>query len=363
MTAHLPFQPDRILVTRTDRIGDLLVSTPVFKALRERFPKAWIGAVIFQENRELLEGNPYLDEVILYDKKGSEKNALGHLAFALRLRKKNYQAVIHLHATHRMHQAAFLAGIPVRIGWARKSPALLTHAIPDVKSEGLRHEAEYNFELLKILGVDLPQVLELYAPNLPKHEASLAELTAALGMSPERPWILINPSSSCPSKMWPASKFAKLISAMEKKYSAAVGLIGGPRDRALARRILEEAGSLKAFDLTGRLSLGTLSCLIRKAALLVSNDSGPVHLASAAGTPVVSIFGRNQPGLSPVRWRPLGGKSRYLWKDIGCRPCLAHHCRIQFLCLDVISVEDVLEAAESAASLPSRSAVSGDSGR
>lgn len=347
MLRPVPENPDRILVTRTDRIGDLVVSTPVFKALRQRYPAAWIAALVFQENRELLDGNPYLNEVILYDKKGSERGVWGNLAFAARLRKKNFSVVIHLHATHRMHQTAFLAGIPVRVGWTRKSPALLTHGFRDVKGEGLKHEAEYNFELLGLLGIKPPEEFELYAPLLPRYESSLQELTWSLGIPENRPWVVVNPSSSCPSKMWPAAKFARLVRDLEKQFDAVVLLIGGPKDSALAARIFSEAGTARAFDLTGRLTLGTLSCLLKKSALLVSNDSGPVHLASAADTPVVSIFGRNQPGLSPTRWRPLGPKSAVLWKDIGCYPCLAHDCRIQFLCLDVISVDDVMQAAAS----------------
>lgn len=343
--SRLPENPQRILVTRTDRIGDLVVSTPVFKALRERFPSARIEAVIFLENRELLEGNPYLDEVILYDKKGSERGVIGNLRFAARLRKKRFDLVIHLHATHRMHQAAFLAGIPARIGWTRRSPRLLTHGFRDVKSEGQKHEAEYNFELLRPLGIEPPQNFELYAPALPKYEASLNELTASLGVPGNRPWIVINPSSSCPSKMWPAVKFSELIAMLGQKFSPVILVMGSARDRALAERILKAAAYPDAFDFTGRLTLGTLSALLKKAALLISNDSGPVHMASAVGTPVISIFGRNQPGLSPVRWRPLGAQSRVLWKDVGCHPCLAHNCRIHFLCLDVISVEDVINAA------------------
>lgn len=343
--SRLPENPKRILVTRTDRIGDLVVSTPVFKALRERFPAARIEAVVFLENRELLEGNPFLDEVILYDKKGSERGILGNLLFALKLRRKKFDLVIHLHATHRMHQAAFLAGIPARIGWTRKSPRLLTHGFRDVKSEGRKHEAEYNFELLRPLGIAAPEHYELYAPVLPKFEASLKELTASLGVPSNRPWVVINPSSSCPSKMWPAVKFSELIRSLGREFSPVILVIGSGGDRILAQKILKGAGHADVFDFTGRLTLGTLSALLKKAALLISNDSGPVHMASAAGTPVISIFGRNQPGLSPVRWRPLGAMSRVLWKDVGCNPCLAHNCRIHFLCLDVISVEDVMKAA------------------
>ncbi len=337
----------RILITRTDRIGDLVVSTPVFKAVREKFPSAWISALVFLENRELVQGNPYLNEVILYDKKGSESGLLGNLLFAGMLRKKKFDIVIHLHATNRMHQIAFIAGIPVRIGWTRKSPGFLTRGFADVKSQGLKHEAEYNFELLKPLGIEPSETFETHVPVSARAEKSFAELRAHLGIPEDRPWVVFNPSSSCPSKMWPVSRFAELADALGERYSPVKIIIGSPRDQRLAEKFKQASAPQGLFDLTGKLSLGMLSVLLKKAALLISNDSGPVHIASAVGTPVISIFGRNQPGLSPLRWRPLGKDARVLWKNVGCNPCLAHDCRINFLCLDVISVEDVLSEVQS----------------
>jgi len=114
-------RPLRILITRTDRIGDLVLSTPVFEAVRSQYPKAWIAILTFCENREIVEGNPYLDQVILYDKKGSEKGWLGNALFARRIAKDKFDVVVHLHATNRMHIVSWLAGIPVRIGYERKS--------------------------------------------------------------------------------------------------------------------------------------------------------------------------------------------------------------------------------------------------
>ena len=141
MPITLPETP-RILVTRTDRIGDLVLTTPLFKALREKFPKAHIVALVFLEHREIVEGNPFLDEVILYDKKGTERSLFGQFRFSQRLRKRKFDLVIHAHGTNRMHLAGWLAGIPVRIGYTRRASWALTHAHPYNKKEGEEHEAE-----------------------------------------------------------------------------------------------------------------------------------------------------------------------------------------------------------------------------
>lgn len=335
----------RILITRTDRIGDLVLSTPVFKALRERYPDAWLACLTFLENRELVEGNPYLDEVLLYDKRGSERGVVGNLRFITRLQKRRFDIAIHLHATNRMHLLTWLAGIPVRIGWDRRLPWALSHVFAYRKKEGEKHEAEYNFDLLSPLGVEVPSSPETYVAVSERARKSLAMLLAHLGLDQERPWLVLNPSASCPSKMWPAERFGELACRLGQRYNLYVVTIGTFHDRDRTQRVGKILGG-RFYDLSGRLSLGMLAALLEQAALLVSNDSGPVHIAQAVGTPVVSIFGRKDPGLSPRRWRPLGRHSSFVWKDVGCTVCLAHRCQINFLCLDAVSVEDVLEEVE-----------------
>ncbi len=337
--------PTRILVTRADRIGDLVLSTPVFQAIREKFPESWLAGLTFCENREILEGNPYLNEVILYDKKESEKGFWGNLKFARKLAGKKFDLVIHLHATNRMHWVTWLAGIPVRVGYGRKCAWALTETHPDLKGEGKKHEAEYNFDLLKSLGIETPENIELCFPLKDRAHQSLNELLKHLKIPQDRPWVILNPSASCPSKIWPAERFGYLADAIAKKYEVVFLAIGSREDRKFVRKA-KCAAVNPIFDLSGRLSLGMLGALLSRASLLISNDSGPVHIANAVGTPVISIFGRNQPGLSPTRWRPLQHDSRVVWKDVGCVECLAHNCQIGFLCLDAISVEEVLREVD-----------------
>jgi len=102
----------------------------------------------------------------------------------------------------------------------------------------------------------------------------------------------------------------------------------------------------KTINLAGKTSVSQLASILKRCVLLISNDSGPVHIACALGTPVISIFGRNQAGLSPRRWGPLGKRDKYLHKEVGCVQCLAHNCQKEFACLKAIKTEDVLIAAE-----------------
>ncbi len=335
----------RILITRTDRLGDLVLSTPIFSAIRKKFPDAWITCLTAIENRAVVEGNLYLDEVILYDKKGREKNWFGNILLARKLASKKFDAVIHLHATNRMHFLTWLAGIPERVGWSRRLPWTLTKAYPDIKKEGVRHEAEYNFHLLQFLEISAPSILQTFFPVHEKAQLSLERLLDEEKVSSQKPWIVLNPSASCPSKRWPAGYFASLIEKIHAHSESEIFVIGTRSDRTIANQI-RQASTIPFHDLTGRLSLSGLAELLRKSQLLISNDSGPVHMACAVGTPVVSIFGRKQDGLSSKRWGPLGEKSKVVWKDVGCTQCLAHQCQIQFLCLDAISADEVFQAAQ-----------------
>lgn len=334
----------RLLITRTDRLGDLVLSTPVFQALREKFPESHLACLTFLENRAAVEGNPHLNEVILYDKKGSEKGWLGNYWFAKQLAKKKFDAVIHLHPTHRMHWAGWLARIPVRIGYRKKSGWTLTHSIADQKGEGLKHESEYNFDLLQFLQVGFDKKFAPFFPLREKDKRSLSFLLRNLNRDDSKPYVVINPGASCPSKIWPADRFAELINRLQEKYGLQAVLIGSENDLKFSRNV-RRYSSQPILDLNGRLSLGMLGWLLKDSKLLISNDSGPVHVAGAVGTPVISIFGRKLPGLSPRRWGPLGNTGRVIHKDVECEICLAHNCQINFLCLDAVSVEDVLKKA------------------
>ena len=336
----------RILITRTDRIGDLVLTTPLFKILREKFPKAHLAALVFLEHREVVEGNPYLDEVILYDKKGSERGLLGQWHFSRKLRSKKFDAVVHAHGTNRMHFAAWLAGIPHRIGYARRAPWALTRVHPYNKKNGLKQEAEYLLELLEPFGITPPLPVETFFPVSDRSKRSLENALSFHKVPRDLPWIVLNPSASDATKRWPAERFAELITRIQKDSPAVFLAIGTSQDRKIVET-LKKNTKAPVYDLSGKLSLGMLGALLKKSALLVSNDSGPVHIASAVGTKVVSIFGRYEPGLGPRRWRPLGKHSRVVAKDVSSIPESAR----KFTYIHEITVTEVHEAVRSLVSL------------
>jgi heptosyltransferase-2 len=222
---------------------------------------------------------------------------------------------------------------------------LLTDKIKHAKQLGQKHELEYSLDLIRYLGIRIGDK-NLFMPIRPESERWVEELFQQEGIKETDKLLAIHPGASCPSKIWPAERFAKTADRLADIYGFRVLLIAGPKDIAKAETVIKNMQH-PLINLAAKISVSQLASLLKRCQLFISNDSGPVHIASSLGVPVISIFGRNQKGLSPVRWGPVGRKDRVLHKEVGCIECLAHNCTREFACLKAITVDDVLSAVES----------------
>jgi ADP-heptose:LPS heptosyltransferase len=215
--------------------------------------------------------------------------------------------VVNYHTKRRTNAACFLAGIPVRLGYRNdKFGFLLNRPVADRRHLGEKHEAEYCLDLLKEIGVVSSDLtLEVAAP--PDAEAWADQFFAEHGLS-DKTVVALHPDASDASKCWPAPLFGELAERLADEFSAKILFVGGMTAQPTVHEI-DQKMHHDYHDLTGSLSLGQLASLFRRCRLLVSNDSGPVHVAAAVGTPVISLFLRVQPGINPARWRPLGERS------------------------------------------------------
>jgi len=333
----------RILVVRTDRLGDVILSTPVIKALRDAYPNACIAMAVRPYTRTIVEGNPFLDEVILYDKTGRHQSWLGMFVFSRSLVKKKFDLSIVLNPSNRSNIIPFLAGIPRRVGYDRKWGRLLTDRIPDTKHEGKKHEIEYTLDLVRHLGIE-PRDTRTYIPVGQDSEEWAREIIAKEKIKPNEPIAVINPGASDASKQWPAPNYAAVADGLAQK-GFRIAVLGGKEDAKICWQVIG-AMHYPAINLVGNNTIRQAAAFLKHAGLFISSDTGPMHIASSVGVPVICIMGRNQQGLSPRRWGPHSPQSIIVHKDIGCAPCLAHDCKKGFTCLSAITAEDVLSAAE-----------------
>ncbi len=290
-----------ILIVRTDRMGDVILTIPAIRALRKTFPLAKIALWIDRSTKDIVEGLPFIDEIILEDK---ACGWLGYFRLIAFLRKKNFNLAVVFHTKRRTNAACFLAGIPYRLGYKNnKFGFLLNHPVADERHLGTKHETEYCIDLLRDIGVN-SEDLQL---QVARHkEADIwAERFFIEHKLTGKPVVAIHPSASCPTRFWPVEFYTDLAVRFIREYKVAVIIVGDKLVQPAASKIIVQTGS-SAVDITGQTSLSQLISLLSLCRVLISNDSGPVHLAAAVGIPVISIFLRAQPGINPLRWRPLG---------------------------------------------------------
>ena len=337
-----------ILIVRTDRVGDVMLTTPFITALRQAYPSACLTALVAPGTRELLDGNSDLNEILIDDRKGKHRGFAGFHSLAREIRKRNFDIAFVLHTKKRINFLCFWSGIPRRAGYRNeKLGFLLTDPLTDTRPQGLKHETEYCLDVLRYLGI--PVKSPSPAPSLSVNISSqqwVGQYLKEQGVGANQDLIAIHPGASCVSKLWMPERFGEVADELSQRHAARVIFIGGLEHREIMLRV-RKVVKAPIIDATGKTTLGHLAALFKRCRLLISNDSGPVHMSAALGIPVLVIFGRNQAGLNPLRWRPLIAQSRVIHKEVGCEVCLAHNCQINFKCLAEVSSAEVIEAANS----------------
>ena len=333
----------KILVVRTDRMGEALLNIPAVRALKQN-SSAFIVTLVNPVVKELLVGTPEIDQILTFDEEKWNKSIFTKLKLYWQIRKMKFDLAVILNPAKKFHILTYLAGIPRRLGYDRKWGFLLTDKIKDKKFQGQKHEVEYNLDLVRAIGADTED--KRISIKVEKEDSQFVEdLLLKYGVKDKDLVIAIHPHSSNPAKSWPKENFAGVADELYARFLAKVAIIGGAEERSSAIKLISQAKH-PLINLTGKLTLKQLTAFFQRCTLLISNDSGPVHIAAAMCTPTVVIFGRNIPGVSPKRWGPWGNGHIVLHKDPGCNPCLDRNCPYNFKCLTSISPEEVLWAAE-----------------
>ncbi|MDH5638723.1 MAG: glycosyltransferase family 9 protein [Nitrospinota bacterium] len=327
----LPENP-AILVVRTDRIGDMVLSLPVFASIRKAWPAARVTVLARDYTSQLIEGREDVDEVISFSSSGAHVPAGMILPLASRLREKKFDAAILLYLKSSVAITLALARIPVRIGPATKLAQLaLTHRIPQRRSQGLKNEADYNLDLLAPLGIEPVREAKIHVdPNAPK----------VFQKNGGRPLVGVHPGSGGSARNWPKSNWVELIRALSRAgYD--IALTGAAHERDMVEGIKEASGE-RAQVYIGQNGLKALAEALAQLDVFVGPSTGPLHMASAAGTPVVGIYCPIRVCL-PVRWGPIGPGGSAVAPDVPpCEYCLGADCP-HFDCMEKITPDMIVD--------------------
>ncbi len=335
-----------VLVLQTSFLGDSLLTLPLLRRLKESLPGARVSVLTLPKNAGVFRGSPWVDEVLLDDKRGRHGGPLGAWRIAGELKTRGFDLAVIPHRSFRSALVAYLAGIPRRVGFAASAGRfLLTDTVPFA---WLTHDLERNLALARPLGgASAPVQGEArYIVPAPPSDALQTRLAEA-GVAPGARLAGVHPGAAWETKRWLPERFAELCRRLKAAGVTPV-LVGGPGDAALGAEIARASG---AADLVGKTDLEELKSLMGLLALFVTNDSGPMHLAAAAGVPVVAVFGATTRELG---FFPYGSGHRVVEADLACRPCGLHGAKScpegHFLCMRLLSVDRVFEACRQALS-------------
>lgn len=337
----------RILVVRTDRIGDVILSTPVLEGLREQFPKAYIAMLVQPSVVELVAGNPCLDEVIIDDRDGQHRGIGGFLQLVESVRDKGFEVALVLHSTFRVALLSLLAGIPCRIGPASRIYALFLYNRPlfQHRSRVEKHEADYNLDLAEALGVERKN-RRTFIPLSEGDRRSAREFLRVRRKNGGSPLVIVHPGMGGSAKNWRADNYARLIEVLAYGLGMEIFLIGSEGDRWLVERVISKVNKGRVTPVVGGLGLRQLAALIAEVDLFIGPSTGPMHIAGAVGTPVVALFSpvRVQ---SACRWGPYHALATVLTPQVECQAhhgCIGEKCEY-YDCMDLITPQQVAEEA------------------
>ena len=334
-----------ILLIRLSSLGDIVLTSPAIRAVRQHFPQARISMLVAEQSADLLTENPHLDEVIPFDRKAKGKDT-GEMRRVIRLlRERDFDLAIDFQRKFRTSTLAYLSGAKCRVGYHQPNGFLCTVRVPDRNNKAIRagridsvHAIDRYFEMLHAIGVEATdRALELFITDADR--AFSDEVTATKGIEANRTKVGLFPGAGWKLREWMPDRFADIGDRVAKQFDAQVLLFGGPHESELVQQV-KDLMTTEAISLVGTLRIRQLAALIEQCDLFVTNDTGPMHVAAAMQTPTVALFG---PG-DHIRFQPLDSIHTTIRHHVPCNPCkqFTNKCKNN-ICMKLITVDEVWE--------------------
>ncbi len=334
--------PRRVLCLKLKHIGDVLLMTAATRAMKRAWPNASIAAMVPRGTEGVLDGNPDLDQVIVFDRRAGTRGALASIRAA---RQFAPDLVLAMGDGDREATVAWLSGAAHRVGYLPRHSGtwrrhLLTHAIA---SDGSRHTVLRNLDLVRGIGVSVDDAAPVLTVPAGARETMRGRMQS-LGVPADAPYIVVHAVSRWLFKAWPEASCVAFLRHFSARGETLV-MTSGPeeREQVAAHAILQKAGT-GTIDLVGRTSLPELAAVLAGASVFAGVDSAPMHMAAALGTPVVALFGPS----GEHHWGPWGAGHTVVSSPYLCRPCGRDGCvgTKRSDCLDAIRPERIIEAVE-----------------
>ncbi|MCP9463353.1 MAG: lipopolysaccharide heptosyltransferase II [Nitrospira sp.] len=340
-------QIKRLMVRAPNWIGDAVMCEPALRGLRSLFPQAELTLLAKPPVAELFVGHASVTHVVLYDDQRLHAGVTGKWALAETLRRHRFDLAVLFQNAFEAAFLAWLAGIPRRYGYATDGRSLLlTDPVAVPGDRLLVHQVAYYWNLLKPLGLNGEPLAPTLTVSLAE-EQMIRERLMSAGVRPSDCVIGLNPGSTYgTAKRWLPDRFAEVARRLarwlgeDQKKETAVVIIGAKGEEMLGRQIAEQINA-RTVVWSGTTTIRDVMAVIKRCRLLLTNDTGPMHIAAAFGVPVVAIFG-------PTDWRttaPYGQESGIVRESVECAPCLLRECPIDHRCMTNVSVDRVYETA------------------
>jgi lipopolysaccharide heptosyltransferase II len=348
----------KILLVRLRLIGDVVLTTPLLRALKRTYPDAQLTYLVEPAAAPVVRGNPHLTRVVVAPKRRGLARLRDDLAVARQLRHERFDVAIDLHGGPRAAWFTRASGAPMRIGYAMHGRSwIYTHVVPRTADAAPRAAVANQWDLLAPLAVPPPDPARdsLEMIEDPQAAASVDRRLRDARITAAHPLIVVHVSAGNPFRRWPRESFEALVVALARRDSSRrIILTSGPSDAAAARQIADAARAAlgpmaAAVPDMGEFDLAELRALVGRAAVYIGGDSGPLHIAGTTPTPIVALLGPTLAERS-MPWRdPQWFAEAVDAGPLECRPCRQRECAPgDFRCLTHITAEQVAAASERA---------------
>ncbi|HYR91702.1 MAG TPA: lipopolysaccharide heptosyltransferase II [Terriglobia bacterium] len=327
---------EKILIRGPNWVGDAVLAIPAMKAVRAHFTQAEITLLVRPWVAGLFTSAPFIDKVWSAPR---PSRLLDWIRITRDMRTRRFNLALLFPNSFESALMTFMGRVPQRIGYATDGRAwMLTNAIaPSAKK---RHQVHYYMDIVKTLSVNAEQPsIAIEATN--DETAAARKLLASEGIPAEAPFLVVNPGAAYGSaKRWSEDRFADVADVLARELGLQVAIIGSGVEQPIAEKIRGRMKSRTAV-LNGKTSLETLIGVLAASTLMITNDSGPMHIAAALGVPTVAVFGSTDERVTG----PYGPRIRIVKHPVECSPCLLRECPIDHRCMTRVNVEDVCRAA------------------